>query len=198
MGVTRDLREGEYVVVSVTPVAERVMVPLVATVAAIAAVLAAASTWQWAKDQALWLALFLVLPCAIVLGGRVWRWRSRKIVVTNQRVLVSSGVSQRRRRAVELMDVTSSTLDQRWYERLTRRGYVVLETLSGEFTLDRVRRPDALWRVIDHQHHQLDRRDRARLDRADELSRDRELGKLSDEEYDERWRHLFGPGGSRG
>jgi uncharacterized membrane protein YdbT with pleckstrin-like domain len=193
----RDLREGEYVVVSVNPIARGLTGPAIATLVAIAAVLAAASVWTWARDQAVWLSLVFIAPCAAVLGGRIWRWRSHKIVVTNQRVIVTSGVAHRHARSVDLIDVVSSSVDQRWHERLTRRGYVILDTPSGPFALERVRRPDALWRIIDHQRHQLDRRDQNRLERADELSQARDSGLLSDDEYDERWRHLFGPGDSR-
>ena len=99
--------------------------------------------------------------------------------------------------SVELIDVDVSHTNQRWFERLTRRGYVVVETPSGAFVLERVRRPDALARVIDHQRQQVDRYAELRLDRADELSAALEAGLLTNEEYDQRWRRLFGPSGPR-
>jgi len=182
----------------VTPLARGVAVPAMATIAAVALVVAVANTWHWASAHSLIIAVVLVGPCALILGGRLWRWRSHQIIVTNQRILLVGGVATRRLRAIELIDVLSAGVDQRWLERLLRRGHVILETTSGVVSLERVRRPDALWRVIDHQRLQLDRRDQARLDHADELSRALDAGDISDEEYEVRWRHLFGPDGARG
>ena len=191
------LRDGEFVVVTVTPVWRGVSGPLATTLTAFALVWATASTWSWPKNHAALLSVLVVAPCAVVLGGRLWRWRSHKIVVTSQRIIQFGGVARRRMSSVELIDVDVSHTNQRWFERLTRRGYVVVETPSGAFVLERVRRPDALARVIDHQRQQVDRYAELRLDRADELSAALEAGLLTNEEYDQRWRRLFGPSGPR-
>ena len=114
-------------------------------------------------------------------------------MVTNQRIIQMGGVARRRLSAIELIDVDVTHTDQRWFERLSRRGFVVVQTMGGAYVLERVRRPDSLARVIDHQRQQLNRVDEVRLDRAEELSNALAAGLLTTDEYDQRWRHLFGP-----
>ena len=179
-----------------TPVSRGVVGPLLMSVLVAAAVTVSAYTWSWAYRYAALLSALLVGPCAIVLGGRIWRWRSQKVVVTSQHIIQHAGVALRHRSSVELVDVSATHIEQRWFERLARRGHVTLETGAGSIVLDRVRRPDALWRVIDRQRQLLERR-HEQSDRADELTRALEDGLLTNEEYDRRWRHLFGPDGPR-
>jgi hypothetical protein len=109
-----------------------------------------------------------------------------------------SGVTKKRVTAVELGDIVAVSIAQQLLERLSRRGVVVLHLGSGSIALDRTRRPDALRRVIDHQRSLLDRVALRRLDEADHLRQALDDGLLSDDEYDQRWRHLFGPEGPRG
>ena len=197
MGVRDALREGEFIVVAVTPISRGVTAPLVGTLLAVATLWATAATWSWPQQHAALLAVLFVAPCAAVLSGRLWRWRSHKIVVTSQRIIQFGGVARRRMSSVELIDVDVSHTDQRWFERLSRRGVVVVDTPAGAFVLERVRRPDALARVIDHQRQQLNRYAEAHLERAAELSDALEKGLLTNDEYDQRWRHLFGPDSPR-
>lgn len=178
---------------SVTPISRGLIGPSVTSLVVIAAIWASAATWTWADQNAAALSIVLVGPCGVVLGGRLWRWRSHKIVVTNQRIIQYGGVARRHSSGIDLIDVTVTRTDQRWFERLTRRGAVIVETPAGSFVLERVRRPDSLARVIDHQRVQLRRVDEIRLDRAQELSDALAAGLLSNDEYDRRWRHLFGP-----
>lgn len=193
----RQLREGEFDVVTVTPISIGVVGPLIAVLVTIGALWAAAATWHWVNHNSSWLSAILVFPLAVLLAGRTWRWRSRKILVTSQRVLHESGVLRRHTSSVELIDIVATQVDQRWHERVSRRGVIQLETAAGTFVTDRLRRPDALCRVIEHQRQQLNRYAEAHLDRAGELSDALEAGLLSNEEYDERWRHLFGPDAPR-
>jgi uncharacterized membrane protein YdbT with pleckstrin-like domain len=197
MSARQKLREGEFVVVSITPISRGVALPFTITLVVIGSIWAAASTWQWPRHNAGWIAGITIVPCAVVLAGRVWRWRSRKILVTSQRVALSSGVARKRTSSLELIDVATTHVDQRWFERVMRRGVVIIDTPMGSFVTDRVRRPDALCRIIDHQRQQIDRYAAVHLDRAAELSEALEAGLLSDEEYDQRWRHLFGPDSPR-
>jgi hypothetical protein len=191
--IQRQLRDGEFEVIVVTPISIGVLGPLLAVVLSIGALWAAAATWQWVDRNVAWISALVVFPPAVVLGGRVWRWRSRKIVVTSQRVIHLSGIARRRWTSIELIDIVTSQIDQRWHERLSRRGVIHIETPVGTFVTDRIRRPDAFSRIIDHQRQQLNRYAEAHLDHAGELSAALEAGLLSSEEYDERWRHLFGP-----
>jgi hypothetical protein len=164
---------------------------LSATVIVLGGVLAVAATWSWPHQHVRWLSLLVILPAA-VLGGRIWRWRSHRIVVTSQRIIEQSGVLRHHRGSFELIDVHTTHFEQRLTDRLSRRGFVILETDASVVVLERVRRPDALLRVIDHQRQLLDRRSEGQLERADELSAALEAGLLTNDEYDERWRHLFG------
>ena len=191
--VNEALRDDEFVVVSVTPISRGVTGPLVATLLAVASLWASAATWSWAQQHSALLAVLFVAPCAAVLSGRLWRWRSHKILVTSQRIVQFGGVARRRLSSVELIDVRASHTDQRWFERLLHRGVVMVDTAAGAFVRERIRRPDALARVIDHQRQQLNRYAEVQLDRAAELSMALENGLLTSDEYDRQWRHLFGP-----
>jgi membrane protein YdbS with pleckstrin-like domain len=194
VGDHRALRDGEHEIVSVTPVAEGLTGPIVAMVLATGVVLVADHYFSWARREALLLSLVLVAPCAALLAMRAWRWRSHRVTITDQRVLSLSGITHRRRSSVELIDVVAVRVDQRWLERPLRRGEVTLETAAGPFELGSLRHPDALARVIEYERELVDRRDRARLDEADELARALEAGEITDQEHDERWRRLFGRG----
>jgi len=59
---------------------------------------------------------------------RLWRWRSHKIRVTSERVIVEGGVLRHYRSLVELRDVIAIRVEQRFVERVARRGSVILET----------------------------------------------------------------------
>jgi hypothetical protein len=196
VSIRRGLREGEVVVVSVTPVPRGLAGPVIVTAVVIGAVVAAAALWTWPHEHVRWLSL-LVIPPAVVLGGRLARWRSHKIVVTNQRIIEVGGVLTRHRGSFELHNVHTTHFEQRLTDRFARRGIVVLQTETTTVVLERVRHPDALVRVIDHQRHLLDRTSATQLDRADELSDALDAGLLSDDDYDERWWHLFGRGHPR-
>ena len=75
--------------------------------------------------------VLLAGPFALVALTRTWRWRSHKVHVTNERILVEGGVLHHQRSAVELRDIAAIRIDQRMSERLTRRGVIYLETVAG-------------------------------------------------------------------
>jgi uncharacterized membrane protein YdbT with pleckstrin-like domain len=87
----------------------------------------------------------------VVFLTRTWRWRSYKVRVTNERIIVEGGVAHRFRSSVELRDVMSSRVEQRITDRLLQRGGVLLETEAGTMDIGRVRHPAALCRMIDLQ-----------------------------------------------
>jgi hypothetical protein len=97
------------------------------------------------------LLLIFVVPCLIVVGTRVWRWRSHKVHVTNQRIIVEGGVLHHQRSEIDLRDVIATHVDQRFRERLSRRGLVVLESRAGTTNLGVVHHPGALCRLIDQE-----------------------------------------------
>jgi hypothetical protein len=69
--------------------------------------------------------------------------------VTNDRVIIEGGVLRHQRTSIEMRDVLATRVDQRVSERLTRRGYVYLETSAGPIAVGFVRHPGALCRLID-------------------------------------------------
>lgn len=181
---------------TVTPTPTGLFGPLAATAVVLAVIVVLAATWPWAGREESWLFL-AVIPPATLLGARLWRWRTCRVVVTSERVIRVMGAVGRQVASLELAQVVASRVHQRWHERLSRRGLVVLELPESSYVVARVRRPDALARVIDHQRRQLVVRDVGRVERAEGLSRDLAAGLLTDDEYDVRWRHLFGPDGPR-
>jgi uncharacterized membrane protein YdbT with pleckstrin-like domain len=143
------LREGEVQVISVTPVSRGVLRPLLVTVTTIALIVVGASRYHLVHRFGGWLTLILVVPLALVTLTRTWRWRSHKVHVTNARVIIEGGVLRHQRTSIELRDVLATRVVQRLGERLTRRGFVFLETALGPVTLGFVRHPGALCRLID-------------------------------------------------
>ena len=152
-------RDDEVTVISVTPLAEGVVAPLLALVTAIVLVVEGAAHVHVLRVIEGWLALVVVVPIALVALTRTWRWRSHKVHVTSQRVLLEGGALHHWRSSIELRDVFATRVEQRVSERLARRGVVVLETRLGPVLVGRVRHPGALCRMIDaersHDHESL-------------------------------------------
>lgn len=142
-------RESEVQIISVTPVSKGVVRPSLLTITTIALIVEGASRYHLVHQYEGWLALFLVTPVAIVTLTRVWRWRSHKVHVTNARVIIEGGVMRHQRTSIEIRDIFATRVDQRVSERLTRRGYVYLETAGGPVSIGLVRYPSALCRLID-------------------------------------------------
>ena len=142
-------RDGEVSIISVTPVSKGVVRPFLVTVTTSALVVEGASRYQFVHHYENWLALVLVTPVALVTLTRVWRWRSHKVHVTNARIIIEGGVMRRQRTSIEVRDIFATRVDQRVSERLTRRGYVYVETSAGPVSLGLVRHPSALGRLID-------------------------------------------------
>jgi uncharacterized membrane protein YdbT with pleckstrin-like domain len=146
-----DWREGEESLVSVTPVSEGLFRPFLSVVTAIVLVQFAANHVHFIQQHKWPIYLVLAGPCAVVLLTRMWRWRSYKVRVTSERIIVEGGVTRHFRSSVELRDVFSSRVEQRVTERIMQRGSVVLETAGGTMDVGVVRHPAALCRVIDLQ-----------------------------------------------
>ena len=147
------LREGEVRVISVTPVWRGVLRPVLFCVATIALVIVGGMHVHVVHEYQRFLLVVLAGPFALVSLTRVWRWRSHKVRVTNQRIILEGGVLHHRRSSVELADVIATRIDQRVSERLTRRGMLVLETRGGTIHVGVVRHPAALLRLIDAERH---------------------------------------------
>lgn len=142
-------RDDEIRVISVTPPARGLFWPLLSTITAAGLIRYGASHIGLMYQHEALLLLVLAGPCLLLVATRTWRWRSHKIHVTNQRVVVEGGVANRYRSSVELRDVIATRVDQRVYERALRRGTASLETAAGTLAVGRVRHPAALCRLID-------------------------------------------------
>lgn len=143
------LENGEAFVISVTPVATGIAVPMTVFVALEALIVWGALHWSVLHRHEAVVMLAVGLVPALVVATRSWRWRSHKITVTTQRVVVDGGVMARYSTQVHLLDVVATHADQTFAERLRRRGVVILETNAGSITLGPVRHPAALRRLLD-------------------------------------------------
>jgi hypothetical protein len=144
-------REGEVRVISVTPVSRGVIRPCLITVTTLALILEAASRYSFIQSAKEWLILALVVPLSLVTLTRTWRWRSHKVHITNERIIIEGGVLRHLSTSIEMRDVVATRVDQRMSERLSRRGYVYAETMAGPIPLGLVRHPGALSRLIDSE-----------------------------------------------
>jgi uncharacterized membrane protein YdbT with pleckstrin-like domain len=148
MGRKMTWREDEVAVISVTPVARGLARPLLSLVTAVV-VVHYGTRLHFVHQHELLATLVVVGPCLLVLLTRIWRWRSHTIRITSERVVVEGGVLGHYRSSVELRDVIAIRIEQRFAERLARRGSVLLETLAGPVDIGRVHHPDALCRLIE-------------------------------------------------
>jgi membrane protein YdbS with pleckstrin-like domain len=143
------LRDGEVKIISVTPVARGTFRPCVVGIVMLALVIFGAKHVHVIHEHEMLLGLIFAGPFALVALTRTWRWRSHKVHVTNERIVVEGGVLHHYRSTVDLRDVVALRVDQRVSERLTRRGVVVLETNGGSLMIGKLRHPGALVRLID-------------------------------------------------
>jgi membrane protein YdbS with pleckstrin-like domain len=151
MGNRLTLRDGEVRIITVTPVARGIVRPVVVAMVMIAAVIFGAKHVHFFHQHEMLFGLILAGPFILVTLTRVWRWRSHKIHVTNDRIILEGGVLGHQRSTVELDDIAAIRVDQRVSERLTRRGVIFLETVAGTIFVGKVRHPGALCRLIDAQ-----------------------------------------------
>ena len=143
------LENGEALVISVTPVPKGVAAPVVLFLLVEGLVIWLATLWSLLhRYEGIALVVAGILP-ALVMATRAWRWRSDKVTLTTQRVVIVGGVFARHSTQVNLGDVFATHADQSFGERLRCRGVVKLETSAGSVTLPAVRHPAALRRLVD-------------------------------------------------
>jgi membrane protein YdbS with pleckstrin-like domain len=142
-------RDGEAKIISVTPVSRGVLRPCLVTLVTFALIVEGAARYSIIHRAQDLLFILLVLPVAVVSITRTWRWRSHKIHVTNQRVVIEGGAMRHWRTVIDMRDVYATRVNQRVSERLTRRGFVTLDTAAGPVGVGLVRHPNALARLID-------------------------------------------------
>lgn len=151
------LENGEKPVISVTLVPRGLAAPVAVLVLVEALVVWLSTRWGLLhRHEAIAIVAVGAIPTLVVLT-RSWRWRSHKIFLTSQRIVVEGGVLGRRSTQIHLSDVFATHANQSFAERLRRRGVVIVETSGGSVVLGPVRHPAALRRLVD----------RARRDRGD-------------------------------
>lgn len=143
------LEDNETLVISVTPIARGVLWPAITFIVLESLVVKLAWIFSFVHErEGVVLALVGALP-GLLLVTRVWRSRSHKITLTNQRIFSTRGVLTRNETQMYLEEITATHSRQTLSERLRRRGVVVLESASGEISFEAVRHPAALRRTID-------------------------------------------------
>ncbi len=143
------LREGEVRIISVTPVSRGIIRPLLVAIVVVASFVYGGQHVHFLHQHELWFDAVIAGPFVLVALTRTWRWRSHKVHVTNERILVEGGVLHHSRSAIELRDIAAIRVDQRLSERLTRRGVIYVETFAGTISIGKLRHPGALGRLID-------------------------------------------------
>lgn len=151
MGRQVTVRDGEARVVSVTPVGRGLARPILAFITAVVLVQYGSARYAFVHQHRVVLGLLLAGPCALLVITRVWQWRSHKIHVTSQRVVVEGGAVRHHSRSMEFSDILATRVEQRFSERLSRRGELYVETVAGSQYLGRVRHPGALARLVDRE-----------------------------------------------
>ena len=151
MGRRVTVRDGEAHVVSVTPVGRGLARPLLALVTAIVLIDYGAARYSYVHQHRLILGAVLAGPCALLVITRVWQWRSHKIHVTSQRVVIEGGAVRHYLHSMEFSDLLATRVEQRIGERLSRRGELFVESVAGSMYVGRVRHPAALARLIDRE-----------------------------------------------
>ena len=144
-------RPDERRIISITPVANGIVMPTLATVGALALVVEGATHVGIVHHFVASIAVVVVGPFALVLTTRFWQWRSHKIHVTSDRLIIEGGVLRHTSSSIELADILATRVDQRLNERLSKRGLVLVETAQGTVLVGRVRHPSALCRLIDRE-----------------------------------------------
>ncbi len=143
------LRDGEQRVISVTPVSHGVLRPSILALALATSIRYAVDSVHGLDRYQGLLYVILVGPVLVLVATRAWRWRSHKIHVTSQRLVVEYGAIRRVRTSVELRDVVLVRTQQGLGGRLAARGDVVVETVAGPWLVGTIRHPAALVRLIE-------------------------------------------------
>lgn len=150
------LRDDEVHVISVTPVGRGIVRPLLVVILDAAIVQWSSHHVPLVRSHYMLSLLVLVGPALVVVATRTWRWRSHKIHVTSERIVVEGGVARHFATSYELRDVVATRVNQRVGERMLRRGVVLLDFGEGPVFIGRIRHPTAFGRIIDRErrHHQ--------------------------------------------
>jgi membrane protein YdbS with pleckstrin-like domain len=131
--------------------------PLFTSIGVWAAIIAIVVLWRSAPGWTNYPFLILALIPGLWLAGRLIRWRSYDIALTSTRILVRQGIFRRETVQLRLQRVTEVNISQTLIERMLGVGRIVID-VQGEddsMTLEYVRKPAVVQRVINSQINEI-------------------------------------------
>ena len=143
------LQRDEQLIVSVTPTPWGLTAPFVVFLLALGLVIEGGLHFHLIHRYEPEVLAVLAGPPTLVLATRVWRWRSHKIHVTSDQLITEAGALKHVVIPTSLDDIVTVEVEQRFNERLRRRGVVRVVTRTDTAILGPVRHPDALARIIE-------------------------------------------------
>ena len=138
----RLLSPGEIVELEFRPHWQRNIYPTLVTIVAIAAAVAIISLLD---EVAMWIALGVVIVLWVVIAiPRYLDWWFTRYVVTNERLIVRSGVLARRGKEIPLEVINDVAFSQSILERMVRSGDLLIESAGeqGQSRFTDVPRPE--------------------------------------------------------
>jgi membrane protein YdbS with pleckstrin-like domain len=151
------LNEDEELLVELRPhwvfFARPLFTAVVAGAGAVAILVAFSSLPNWVSDMLMVLAAIPVLWFA----GRLLRWRTYVLVLTNIRIVVRRGVLGRNTVQIRLQRITEIGISQKLWERVIGTGRLIVD-VQGEddsVVLEFVRKPALFQRVVNGQINEL-------------------------------------------
>jgi membrane protein YdbS with pleckstrin-like domain len=158
--IARDqLDEEEDVLVDLRPHWAFLSGPTALTVLAIAIAIVVQNLFPNSSSAVSVIIAAMIGVPALWLVGRTARWLSTSLVVTDRRVIFRSGVLSRRVTQLRLQRVVDIHCNQSIVGRIIGTGRLILEVEGEEaaITVEDVRRPRALQRVLTRQLDEIDR-----------------------------------------
>jgi len=159
--------------------------PLFTSIGVWAAIIAILIVWRNPPGWTSYPEAILVLIPSIWLLGRLIRWRSYDIALTSTRILVRQGIFRRETVQLRLQRITEVNLSQTLIERMLGVGRIIID-VQGEddsMTLEYVRKPAVVQRVINSQINEIVGGGRRERVPADMLPYDQRRGPRDD--YDD-------------
>ncbi len=153
------LADDEKVLVDIRPHWIFLAGPLFATVLAFGTSIAVVVCFPQAPAPVAWVLGAVVLVPVLWLAGRALRWRGISLIVTTQRLVLRRGIVGRDVRQLRLQRISEVHSNQTIFERIVGAGRLVVE-LQGEsqrITVDDVRRPRSLQRLLTNRLDELAR-----------------------------------------
>ena len=171
--------------------------PLFTSIGVWAALIVIIVVWRNAPGWTNYPWLILALIPGIWLLGRFMRWRSYDIALTSTRILVRQGIFRRDTVQLRLQRITEVNLSQTLIERMLGVGRLIID-VQGEddsLTLEYVRKPAIVQRVINSQINEIVGGGRRESVPHDMLPYDQRRGQRDDDYDDEHEHHDTPPFG---